>query len=90
MLEGFLGGHYCRGQGLLGDPWDPEVILWRPHYLKPHLIPTLWLGCRVKAHSKGKDDGRGERNAEVTAVTRPCLVPLCSCVYEGVCIVLHY
>lgn len=37
------------------DPWDPEVISWRPHYLKPHLILTLWLGCRVKAHSSRVD-----------------------------------
>lgn len=37
------------------DPRDPEVISWRPRYLKPHLILTLWLGCRVKAHSSRVD-----------------------------------
>lgn len=40
------------------DPWDPEVISWRPRYLKPHLILTLWLGCRVKARSSRVDCGR--------------------------------
>lgn len=73
------------------DPWDPEVISWRPRYLKPHLILTLWLGCRVKACSSRVDCAhvflcvcvlacvrvvQGYILEKVAAVTRHCLHPV--------------
>lgn len=46
--------------------------MWRPHYLKPYLILTLWPGCRVKTHSRSGRGGGGTA-AKVAAVTGHCL-----------------
>lgn len=93
VLQDFLGVQSPRATG--GDPWDPEVILQRPHYLKPHLILTLWPGCRVKTCSRGEGylcvsvcaprGGvvNGRNAAEGAAVTgrRLCPVYVCKCAF---------
>lgn len=73
------------------DPWDPEVILLRPHYLKPHLILTLWLGCRVKAHSRGEGGAGGWEGWKKCTRSHSCHQSLfASCMAMCVAESMHY
>lgn len=82
----FLGGISVEARGHGGRPLGTlRSSRGGPRYLKPHLILTLWPGCRVKTHSRGEEEGRLEEIQQKSQLS-PALVCI---LYALVCACVH-